>query len=509
MIRLSGFGSRTLCILAILVLLEPGCGPRRVSNVVPPPDSKPADLTPLPARPAPGQMITYPPEPIALQSRWKWHDLWLPHHDLKFCSLHPFGLSPDANKRDDSQFVAGDFPNSFVFAFDIKTCSAEDCRRFRVHLAGTEYAGFWWARVDDIQGKGYPFQMQRFRSFKKVEPGVFEVDFDGSDKPPEWSGGIRLIRVDVYCARGDAVVLNKLEADLTRGCRWVDADPLKADFTQDEDALGAAFVQRAAATGSLSDLRSSADFLQYSKLPGTSECRTVLLEMCKERSMQLLESRKSQEALYAFSAAAGSSENPVEFLYDLLDRLNETQRAALWPAEPYVTIQSFESRTSQPFFQWAEKAGRTVDKNESVTDVALDGATSVHLAISDPSKEANSWYTLGLSIPVSEKPFGIRFRLRQAKPSSTKGIILAYLPAIKDHSYLAVNLEPTVQDDGWQCVELKSDIYQLLVSRDKNQLGRDISGASVGPIGLGIQGPANEFWVDRVDIFIPNGQGTS
>ena len=462
-------------------------------------------LDPRAERPAPGTLRALPPEPIELESIWAWKDVWVSLADLGWCALDSFGFEKSRGAKADRQFTVDDIDNHFVLTFGSTAVEADQCAGFRVQLPNSEHAGFWWARGGDLNSESYPFSPERFAAMAKVEPGLFEVDTAAVGPQGNWSGQVRLIRIDPYGNPGETIELHKVEAKLRRTAVPAKASPVEAQLEPDGVSKGTALLMRAQATGVLDDLEAVASLWFRRPDSATDLGRGIGVALGRKEANARLESGDTQGALRAFSIAAQASADPVGVLYELLDDLTQQQQDALWPEEPYLVVESFEHTFGEPLYPWSVQSGRSIEENRLATDLATHGSTSAFLHVTDPITEGRSWYLARVTIPAVDRPFSVRFWFREASPSPTKGVVLARLPAASEWALLDSPIAATEQDNGWKRVDVDKDIHQRLVDAHQVRKKRDISNAAIEFVGIAVEGPANQFWLDRIEIYVPQG----
>jgi len=452
-------------------------------------------------RPAPGALRALSPEPIDLDGVWAWKDIWVSLTDLGWCSLDTFGFEKSRGAKADREFIVEDLDNHFVLTFGSTALDADQCAAFRVQLPNSEHAGLWWARGGDLAPDAYPFSPERFAGMTKVEPGLFEVDTATVGAQGNWSGQVRLIRIDPYGNPGETIELQKVEVKLRRTAVPTKASTVKAQLKPDGVSKGTALLMRAQATGALDDLEAVASLWFRRPDSATELGRGIAVALGRKEANARLESGDTQGALRAFSVAAQASGDPVGVFHEVLER----HRSDLWSETPYLVVNSFEYSYGEPLFPWSATSGRSIEENGLSTDAPLDGSSSAFLKLSEPVREGRSWYLAQTAIPVGEHPFSIRFWFREAAPSPTKGVVLIKLPAANQLVYMGSPLTPIEEENGWKRVDVGVDIHRRLVDVEQARDQHDISGARVELVGLSIEGPANDFWLDRLDIYLPDG----
>ena len=491
---------RLLTGVAVVLVCVAGCGgpkssPASKSEVV-------SGNSSLAQRPEPGKAIASPPEPVTLESRWAWKDVWMNVKDLGRCKLSAFGCAESSDEAKKGEFAVKDIDNHIVLSFDATALDADKCAALQVQLPNSQHAAVWWARESDVKADGYPFAPDRFEVMRNVEPGLFELDLSAAQNKANWNGPIRLLRIDPFGKPGGAFALQKVQAKLPRSAMWPEAAAIEAKLKPDDKTRAVALMTRAKMFGTPEDLDAVASVWYRDPSSATDADRTDLDAMGKQQAAKLLESGDAKTALLVYSALAKASGDPVGYLYTLRDSLSEAQRTAMWPAEPCVIVDSFDSATGEPLYPWSNKGERKVETNDVALGTGVDGGACAHLAIGAPKSHNISWYTATARIPIAEKPFTLRFWFKEAKTSPTKGIVLANLPAAKAYAYLSTNLEPIEDQNGWKRFELTGNIHQGLVDTEQKQ-GKDISNAAIEVVGISIEGGSNEFWLDKIEVCLP------
>jgi len=502
-------GAGAFIAIAALFMGGIGCGSHKPASPEAAPGSPPGAATAdtgaqaSSERPAPGTMVASPPEPITLESAWAWKDIWLPPKDLEVCTFQVFGLKDEATGSVGKEFTVDSLDNHVVFAFQKNAFEANQCTGLRVQLPNSKYAALWWACEDDLKPNEYPFTPERFKPLKSVEPGLFEVDLSGPPKDPDWLGRVRLIRIDAYADLGDKVDIGKLQGNMLRTSHWATVKPVEVSLKLDGNKIAMALLKRANITGALVDLQALGTFWYNSPWYATDEGRAQLKELGMRQGLKLLDGGDSKGALSALSAVARGSGHPVEFLYDLRDRLSDAQRAGLWPdGTPYLTIEDFSSPTFKGLEKWGEGQSREMVKNEIVSGVSPSGGRCAYAEMSEAKQDGQSCYAVPVHISLCEKPFAIRICVKQEPPADIK-IQLGYAFPVAKKWTGTMDGPSKVLDNGWTLLDIRRDFYKERSDYAKTQ-GYEITGGEIFKIGLVLsKGPSLKCWIDAIEVCIP------
>ena len=456
-------------------------------------------------RPAPGTMKASEPEPIQLESLWNWKSLWEDVRDAGYCKLTAFGLkdqTPDVQGK--TEYAVEDADNHLVFAFESNGLVADKCTAIRIELPGSKHAGLWWAREEDIGPKGYPFARERFEVMRETGPGLFETVFAEAENAGKWTGTVRFLRIDTYGAVGDVVPLRKMEARVVRTSPWVKTDAIASELKAGPADEAMALLMRAKVTGSLDAIEEVGALWYASPWYATGTGQLELRGIGKERGIAFLEAGDTRSAMRAFSAAARGGGLPVEFLHDLRDSLSDTQRRALWPAEPYLLMMDFSAPGAAPFEQTVEKQGRKLIESAIDAEGSRNGQACAHLSLSASKREGGCLYAIPTRITLSEHPFALRVPVRLEKEADIELFVGYWFQAAKKASSTNV-AESSELGQGWRLYDVRRDFHkEQKAIADKH--GYDVADGVVSKIGLALpQGPENQFWVESIEVYIPEG----
>lgn len=487
-----------LVTVSVAFVLSVGCGSGKK-------DAEPANKTaakPAATRPAPGTMVSVETQPVTLESRWAWKDIWSGGRDLGHCTVSAVGMEQDAAAQDTSEYAVTEQDHYFVLSFGAEAFAADKCQGIRVHLPKSEYAGLWWAAESDVKPDSYPFAPERFAPLHRVEAGVFELDLAAAEMKDRLNGTIRFLRIDPCNNVGDTISLQQVEGKLARSSAWAQVEPLQANLKPSEADRAAGLRMRATVTNQPEDLVNYASALYYWRDAATETAREDLRQLGTKQATNLLDAGDAKRALQVFSAVARGSGNPVEYLHAMRDTLSEAQRAALWPKEPYLIIEDFSSPFARSFIKQVEGQGREVTKSQIDPAGSRGGGRSAMMDLTQAKKDGPSGYVIYVHIPLGEKPFAIRTATKENTPSETKLTIGYSFPSAK-MSASSDDSSAETASDGWKIFDIRRDFRKERQDYAQSQ-GYDASDGRINVIGLNIpRGTANTWWMDVIEIYIP------
>jgi hypothetical protein len=264
-----------------------------------------------------------------------------------------------------------------------------------------------------------------------------------------------------------------------------------------------ALLKRVFVTGALADLQSLGTLWYNAPWYATDEYRAEMKELGTQQGLKLLEGGDAKSALAAFSAVARGCGKPVEFLYELRDKLTEAQRATLWPdGKARLYIEDFSGSKPTILAKGAESQGRTIAKSEIVPNASPDGGPAALLELTASTQEGESRYGVPARVPLSEKPFRIRVCAKEDVPGGMRLWIGYNFDAARKSNFTVD--EPTqTLDNGWTLFDVHRDF--LAEQRDKAQKAAyDASDGVIAGISLLLpKGPANKYWMAPIEVYIP------
>lgn len=252
----------------------------------------------------------------------------------------------------------------------------------------------------------------------------------------------------------------------------------------------------------LSELESCAAFWTKKYYYATDEARSEIAEFGTALGRRFLDAGNVDDALRAFSAAGVGSGKPAEYLEQLTGKLSAEQKTRLWPETPFLMVQDFRGETAGVFEKLVEEQGRRLQSNRIDSSVSRTGKSSALLEVSESTEGGRSWYGAVAYLPVSEKPFALRVYVREQTPTESK-VLLTYWFDSARKSADTVNTATETLADGWKRFDIRRDFYKEQLA-EANGKGYSITDGIINNIGLSLApGPANRFWVDRVELYLP------
>ena len=492
-----GAPPRGIGVAALVVwFIAAGCGPQPAGFG--PPDGPGAQGLAKPemqGKPPPGEMICWAPLPVRA-AQPKWAHIWAWPIDKTTVTgghVEPWGYVPRESGFGAWELQAQSVDSFVAFVFDSRALEAEGCSRLRLAAPQTRHAGLWWARETDLEPERYPFALERFQPFEPIEPGVFEVDLADI---PNWNGRIRLLRLDLFTPPGEILTLAALDVELSKGTFWTSAQPTTVVLRREGPQVGQERFVRFRTTRSLSDLEALAGFWYRSSTDPPEPDRSEWMALGTSLGVELLDAGDVPGALRAFSAVCRGSGEPIEYLYELRDDLSEEAGKRLWPDDVYLVIEGFEGGPEPAFEKWVDEQDRPLVRNGFDNEVFLTRAPSAVLEVGEPRNVGRCWYALPASIRLSEKTFGIRLVAKRATLSEVGVAVQCWFPAVRKSSLLTES-ESTGLADGWRQVSVREGFLEYPRKKDYDPMGGRII-----RIGLSVEGPADTYWVDRIELYL-------
>ena len=276
------------------------------------------------------------------------------------------------------------------------------------------------------------------------------------------------------------------------------------------DHWGLAHLLRAkahAAAGRLSDavadLRATAQCWTSEYYYPSPEQRREAEDFGTKLGTQLLESGHVEAARQAVSAAGVSSGRPVEYLHEQWQSLAPEQSNALWPDGPFLTLVLFEGARRVAFQPWVEERGRElVEAGVDPTGSRSGGPCGI-LEVGDPTQDGRSWYALPLYIPISPKPFALRLAMKERRPSEV-AVLVGHWFELARKSVVTFDTESTDLGRGWRLYDIRRDFHAERAAQAAQE-DYDPVGGLITHIGFDVsEAPANRWWVDGVELYIPD-----
>ncbi len=209
-------------------------------------------------------------------------------------------------------------------------------------------------------------------------------------------------------------------------------------------------------------------------------------------------------AVQALSAVGRASRDPVGFLYELQSSLDDDLREAIWPQEPYLVLEDFESPISKPIDPiFNTQKRQLVASSIEAADPSGDGHWA-HARVGASTHSGRSGLAVLRSpgFRVSDKPFGIRARVKEKNPIHSQLFLRFWLPGPQKNFEWGFAPVGTLEDE-WELFDTGREFLHV---KDwiSNASGRDAEQTTLTFISLNLpQGDENELWVDDVQVYIP------
>lgn len=276
------------------------------------------------------------------------------------------------------------------------------------------------------------------------------------------------------------------------------------------DHWGLAHLLRAKAHGgagrlsdALADLRATAQCWTSEYYYPSPEQRREAEDFGTNLGMQLLEAGDVKAARQAVSAAGVSGGRPVGYLHERWESLAPEQRDALWPDGPFLTLALFDGVRRAAFHPWVEERGRELVEAGVDPTGSRSGGSCAVFEIGNPAEEGRSWYALPIYIPISPKPFALRLAIKEREPSEV-AVLVGHWFELARRSAVTLDSESTDLGDGWRLYDIRRDFHAERAAEAAQQ-GYDPVGGLITHIGFDVsEAPANRYWIDGVELYIPN-----
>jgi len=300
---------------------------------------------------------------------------------------------------------------------------------------------------------------------------------------------------------------------------------LRTGISQRNDYWGLAYLLRAEAEDgedrplpALSDLQASARLWgrKYYDYP-SREQRQEAAKFGAELGLRLVESGDIPAARHAMSAAGICSGSPAAYLYEQNAKIAAGIKSSLWSEGPAVSLIEFkdfegpkhawwtaheaEDLLAPNFVCWVEDQGRTLQRSAIDATGSRDGGPCATFEVSPSTRNGRSYYCAKVHVPLYPKPFGVRIRAKSEVPSGF-GVFLDFWFDRSKKSAPVPYTDGKDLGDGWREFDIYRDFYsERKAEAEKN--GYDSTDGIISNIGLTLEpGPANRFWVDKLDLYI-------
>ena len=204
-------------------------------------------------------------------------------------------------------------------------------------------------------------------------------------------------------------------------------------------------------------------------------------------------------ALRAVSLAGMASGDPVAYLNELANSLSAPDRAALWPGAPYLVAEGFEDHAKAPALMVNEQRRDLVAAHVSEA-AALTGGHGALIDIGPARAAGRCWFRIPLHAVLPEEPFLLAVHVKEQTPSETHIVVRQHFPEVprsREQRYDAA--VPVDGAAGWKRFEIPVD-FPNEREAISHEFGRDCGAGRLSEIILAVEGPANTFFLDTVEI---------
>ncbi|MBI2435901.1 MAG: hypothetical protein HYV26_23855 [Candidatus Hydrogenedentes bacterium] len=209
---------------------------------------------------------------------------------------------------------------------------------------------------------------------------------------------------------------------------------------------------------------------------------------------------RADGAIRAFSAVARAGRDPVEYLYQLTDRLTAQEQTLLWPKGPYLCIEDFERADALPFDRVIDAQGREVKANA----VELEGNNQLlRFSVGPSVRDGRSYFAYPVyGFKVSYRPFGLRVSVREDQPILTHVVLKLWLPEAKASEELRLT-EAAAQQANTKVFD--TTLWAQSLAQLTAQVSqRKVDNLAITNIGVDMpEGDTNTFWVDNIEVYLP------
>lgn len=291
-----------------------------------------------------------------------------------------------------------------------------------------------------------------------------------------------------YCA-------GALRASLARNDHWGTAHLLRA---RAYDALGDT-------PNTLAELNAATAFWTAKYYFAEEEDRAEIQSFATGLGDRLLAAGRAGEALAAYSAAGAGGGDIVAYLHELARRLDEGQRAALWPdGTPHLVARRFGHARIDESLAVADEQGRALRAGGLDPTLARDGQPSLLFDLSEGTRAGRSWFGTHTHIRLSELPFGVRVATRAEDPGAEFGAVLGFWFETAQRS---ANVAETSREldpgTGWTRHTIARDFHREQLARADAD-GYLVDDGIINRVILDIPpGSAGRFWINAVEVFLP------
>lgn len=276
------------------------------------------------------------------------------------------------------------------------------------------------------------------------------------------------------------------------------------------DHWGTAHLLRAKAHDQLGDLpktleemNAAATFWSNKYYFATEDDRAEMQAFGTEVADRLLAEGKRDEALLAYSAAGTGGGEIVPYLYDLAARLDPAQQERLWPGgRPYLIARRFGDAAFDAPIKVIDEQGRTIEAAGIDPIEVRGGLSSSLLSVGAGGAAGRSWYGIPVYIPLAERPFGVRVVAR-SEHDLPFGVDLGFWFETAQRSANVGETAYTTEEAGWRVYTIQRAFYQEQLDQ-ADEGGYLVSDGIINRIILNLPpGPADRYWVNAVEVFLP------
>lgn len=267
-----------------------------------------------------------------------------------------------------------------------------------------------------------------------------------------------------------------------------------------------------------------------SLISGMSRDRTLLVivvEELKEITLQLiprlLEDGHTDLTRELIAMTAIASADPVAFLHTFLGRLSAEDIGRIWQGDPYIVLVDFNREDALTgMYIPVDFQGRTAMNWKVEPQPENDTQGSVVVSAGDSTRKGDLHVVWGEPfMQISGGKSGLRVYARPESPTPLGVIVHAagqFANKQPFHAVLSLSA-PQPDENGWLLFDTHSagpDLFGSLINAYGqarpwsiwNMDLQTLEDAEMRLTGIGLDiptGPANRFWLDRIELYIPQG----
>jgi len=251
---------------------------------------------------------------------------------------------------------------------------------------------------------------------------------------------------------------------------------------------------------SLAQILLAGDFFTRRYYFAEQQDRAEAPHLAEAIGRKLLEGGNADDALRAFSAGAMMSGAPAAWLNGLQRRLNEMERAQLWPeGRPMIIVKEFRDPTEDPLSLVVNAQARPVQAR--VLDTTLP-ETAAQIQVGASTESGSALFAFDTHIPIQGPGYALRARSKTSSGDAPKLFLGYWFDAAQKSA--STEDAPTESDaDGWNLFDVRRNFARER-AEEATANGYLPSGGIINKVGLSLPpGPEATYWLGRVELYLP------